>query len=78
MWEGDLLPPGVDRHVVLLSAGMTMGRIRGWDTGMLLPSIKENRDLSYMWTLGEQNQVTCREEFFVPLHQLHTYLLLFY
>lgn len=79
VWEGDSLVSWSDRHVVLLSAGMMMeGRITGWDTGMPLPSAKGTRCVSYLWTLGEQNQVATREQFFVPLHQMHTYLLLFY
>lgn len=45
---------------------------------MPLPSIKGARYLSYIQTLNEQNCVTTSEQFFVPLHQMHTYLLLFY
>ena len=53
-------------------------RVRGWEPGMPLPSIKGTRYPSYIRTLSEQNRVTTRERFFVPLHQMHTYLLLFY
>lgn len=50
----------------------------GLEAGMPLPSIKGARYLSYIQTLNEQNHVTTSKQFFVPLHQMHTYLLLFY
>jgi len=57
MWEGDLLVRWSDRHVVLLSAGITMEwRVRGWEVGMLLSSRKGARHMDPQGTELGYNQ----------------------